>query len=92
MTMSVAEVRAYLIADGKLLATGLIIAVVILAFDLLTPLGVAGGVPYVILVLLCLWAKHRVSPYVMAGSLRSWITVNVLIRGIIASSCINAAR
>ena len=66
--MSVAEVRAYLIADGKLLATGLIIAVVILAFDLITPLGVAGGVPYVILVLLCLWAKHRVSSYVMAAT------------------------
>ena len=68
LTRPIAEVRACLIADGQLLTAGLMLAAVILAFDLLTPLGVAGGVPYVSLVLLCLWAKHQASTYLMAAA------------------------
>ncbi|MCH8136658.1 MAG: PAS domain S-box protein, partial [Proteobacteria bacterium] len=60
------KVRAFLTSDGKLLAVGLLLSLIILAFDLLTPLGVAGGVPYVVLVLLCLWAKHSACTYLMA--------------------------
>lgn len=60
------QIRACLIADRKLIAVGMGFAAVVLAFDLLTPLGVAGGVPYVVLVLLCLWAKHAASTYMMA--------------------------
>lgn len=65
--MSIAEVRAFLTSDGKLLAVGLLLSLIILAIDLLTPLGVAGGVPYVVLVLLCLWAKHSACIYLMAA-------------------------
>lgn len=70
-TEYIAQVRAVWGDDGKLISGGLLLAVVILAFDLSAPLGVAGGVPYVTLVLLCLWAKHPSSTYLMAvvGSL-----------------------
>jgi len=67
-TRFLAEVRACLTTDGKLLAAGFVLAVVILGFDLLTPLGVAGGVPYVALVMLCLWAKHSACSYLTAAT------------------------
>ncbi|MBD3308287.1 PAS domain S-box protein, partial [candidate division KSB3 bacterium] len=38
----------------------------ILLFDVEMPLGVAGGVPYVMLVLMALWFPHRYSPIIAA--------------------------
>ncbi len=42
------------------------VAIVVLVFDLLLPLGVAGGVPYVVLVLIALWSPWRNYIYLMA--------------------------
>ena len=50
------------ISDAKLLLLSILIASVVFTFDLLLPLGVAAGVPYVALVLLGMWARK--TPYV----------------------------
>jgi PAS domain S-box-containing protein len=42
------------------------VAIVVLVFDLSLPLGVAGGVPYVVLVLIALWSPWRNYIYLMA--------------------------
>jgi PAS domain S-box-containing protein len=42
-------------------------AVAIFFVDLLLPLGIAGGVPYVAIVLLGIWSQVRCFPYVMAA-------------------------
>lgn len=44
----------------------LILAITVLGFDLSLPLGVAGGVPYVALVLIALWSPWRNYIYLMA--------------------------
>lgn len=44
-----------------------VVAVTVLAFDLLLPLGVAGGVPYVALVLMGIWFSNPQSIYVLAA-------------------------
>lgn len=63
----VARGRAVFRDDSKLFAVGLLLASIILFLDLMAPLGVAGGVPYVVLVLICLWARHPSSAYLMAS-------------------------
>lgn len=54
----VVQSPALLKSDGKLIAAGVVLALAIFAFDIYVRLGVAAGVPYVALVLICLWAKH----------------------------------
>ncbi len=48
---------------AKLLITGLLLAVAILAFDFSIPLGVAAGVPYIVLVLISLWSPRPSHTY-----------------------------
>jgi hypothetical protein len=43
-------------ANGRIIALGFAVAAAIFVFDLSLPLGVAGGVPYVALVLVGLWS------------------------------------
>ena len=49
-----------------MIAVILIIAVSVLAFDLVMPLGVAGGVPYVALILTGYWLRNHRHIYVLA--------------------------
>ncbi|MEE8371570.1 MAG: PAS domain S-box protein [Sphingomonadales bacterium] len=60
------HIKDILKTDSRLLAISLVLAVVIFAMDVTTPLGVAGGVPYVALVLAGLWARSPYYTYVMA--------------------------
>ncbi|MFC1672942.1 diguanylate cyclase domain-containing protein [Pseudomonadota bacterium] len=50
----------------KILALSVLITVLVLAFDLSLPLGVAGGVPYVALVLVGLWYPRRDAAFALA--------------------------
>jgi PAS domain S-box-containing protein len=50
----------------KVIGSSIVVAVIILIFDLYLPLGVAGGVPYVVLVLIGLWSPWRYYVYLMA--------------------------
>ncbi len=52
---------------NRLIILSIIIAGLIFAFDLLLPLGVAGGVPYVALVLLGIWFPGRLHIFVLAA-------------------------
>ena len=52
--------------EARVLTACFLIAVATLMFDLLTPLGVAGGVPYFLLVLVSLWSDRLKMPYYMA--------------------------
>ena len=46
--------------NGKLIIfLSVLVAMAGLAFDLSLPLGVAGGVPYIVLVLIALWSPWR---------------------------------
>jgi hypothetical protein len=47
------------ISDSKIIISCSLIALVIFIIDSLTPLGVAGGVPYILVILISLWAKNR---------------------------------
>lgn len=53
-------------SDRKLITACLLIALAIFAFDSFTPLGVAGGTPYIFIVLLGLWSPRPRLPIYMA--------------------------
>lgn len=53
--------------EKVVVALTLFVALAVLALDLSLPLGVAGGVPYVALVLIALWAPWRSYIFYMAG-------------------------
>ena len=55
------------LSTGGLVVVIAVVAAVILAVDLSLPLGVAGGVPYVALVLLGMWLPSRRYILVLAG-------------------------
>ena len=59
------------IQRSVLTLVAIVVAIAIMAMDLIIPLGVAGGVPYIIIVLLGLWAKGKrfVIISAIAGSL-----------------------
>lgn len=48
-------------------ATSVLVAGAVLAFDLSMPLGVAGGVPYVVLVLMGIWFPKRRYAFILAA-------------------------
>jgi len=52
--------------ENKILASCIGIALVIFYIDTLIPLGVAGGVPYVLVILISLWSKNKRLPIIMA--------------------------
>jgi PAS domain S-box-containing protein len=54
-------------SDFKMIVGTVVLAAVILAFDLSMPLGVAGGVPYVALVLIGSWSEKRWHVHVLAS-------------------------
>jgi hypothetical protein len=53
-------------ANRKIIASCLALALVIFLFDISLPLGVAGGVPYILIVLLALWSPRPSLPIHMA--------------------------
>ncbi len=55
-------------SNPLIIAVAAALAVVIFLTDLSLPLGVAGGVPYVVLVLFGWWFQRRRSIYVLAAS------------------------
>lgn len=57
-----------------LIAGWWILTAFIFLLDILTPLGVAGGVPYVALVLLTLWSKNNQTP-ILAGIMGTVLTL-----------------
>ncbi len=54
-------------ASLGLIAFACALAALILAFDMLVPLGVAGGVPYAGVVLISLWSRWRPLVFALAG-------------------------
>ena len=54
--------------DGKIVILCLIISIAIFIIDSLIPLGVAGGVPYILVVLVSLWSPRKRLPYYVAIS------------------------
>ena len=52
--------------EGRLLALCLILSLAIFLFDTSIPLGVAGGVPYILVVLVSICSKHRRLTYYVA--------------------------
>ena len=54
------------VSQVKRIALGAVAALTIFVFDLSLPLGVAGGVPYVVLVLISLWSPRRSTTWVAA--------------------------
>ena len=55
-------------SDSKIIALCLTISIAIFILDSLIPLGVAGGVPYILLVLVSLWSPRKKLPiYVAIG-------------------------
>ncbi len=55
------------LTERRYIALSAVVAAAIFALDLLMPLGVAGGVPYVALVLLALWAPRQRYIIIMAA-------------------------
>ncbi len=53
-------------SDKKIITICLFIALGIFIFDSLIPLGVAGGVPYIVVVLVSLWDNRKKLPVYMA--------------------------
>ncbi len=54
------------ISEGKVVALCLIISMAIFILDTSIPLGVAGGVPYILVVLVSLWSPGKKLPYYAA--------------------------
>ena len=52
--------------DKKIIALCLMLALVIFVVDSLLPLGVAGGVPYILVVLVALWSPREKLPVFLA--------------------------
>ena len=73
------------INELSVIAITVVAAVTILAFDLSQPLGVAGGVPYVTLVLIAIWHPRQGYIYLMAV-LGTLLTIS----GYIASESVSA--
>ena len=60
--METMKMKAYGNINNRIILFGIILTVGILIFDLLLPLGVAGGVPYVAVILITFWAsKYRIT-------------------------------
>jgi hypothetical protein len=53
-------------SDRKIIASCLALAIAVFLFDISLPLGVAGGVPYILIVLLALWSPRPNLPIHMA--------------------------
>ncbi len=53
-------------SGGKIVALCLIISIAIFILDSFIPLGVAGGVPYILVVLVSLWSPRKRLPYYVA--------------------------
>ncbi|MCG8635776.1 MAG: hypothetical protein MI863_18210 [Desulfobacterales bacterium] len=53
-------------SDTKVTVVCLFLAIVIFIMDSLIPLGVAGGVPYILIVLISLWSNGKNMPVYMA--------------------------
>lgn len=54
-------------SEARLLVAAVLMAVATFTFDLFTPLGVAGGAPYTVLVLLGLWSRRASLLPILAG-------------------------
>ena len=52
--------------DSKIIALCLILSISIFVVDSIIPLGVAGGVPYILVVLVSLWSPRKKLPYYVA--------------------------
>ena len=66
------------LADTRLLVLSIVLSGGIFAVDLSLPLGVAGGVPYVIVVLASLWSPRRRDTYLSAkGSTKLHMSSNI---------------
>ncbi len=52
--------------DRKIIALCLTLSIVIFVIDSLIPLGVAGGVPYIFVVLVSLWSPRKKLPFYVA--------------------------
>jgi len=52
--------------DSKIIALCLILSILIFVVDSMIPLGVAGGVPYILVVLVSLWSPRKRLPYYVA--------------------------
>ena len=53
-------------SDAKIIIICLLLSVAIFTLDSLIPLGVAGGVPYILVVLVSLWSHRKKLPIYMA--------------------------
>lgn len=53
-------------APHRLVMLAAVLAILFLAFDFLLPLGVAGGIPYIALVLLGIWFPKKQHVYALA--------------------------
>lgn len=53
-------------SDGNVITICTFLALAIFTLDILTPLGVAGGVPYILVVLISLWGRRKKLPFYMA--------------------------
>ena len=53
-------------SDTKTILICLILTIVIFIIDLLTPLGVSAGIPYILVILISLWAHRIKLPYYWA--------------------------
>jgi len=53
-------------SDNKVIIICLLLSFAILILDSLVPLGVAGGVPYILVVLVSLWSRRKNLPIYMA--------------------------
>jgi hypothetical protein len=54
------------ISDSKIIVLCVILSIAIFILDSLIPLGVAGGVPYVLVVLFSLWSSRKKLPFYAA--------------------------
>ncbi len=59
------DIKSY---DGKIVTLCLIISIAIFILDSLIPLGVAGGVPYILVDLVSIWSPRKRLPYYVAIS------------------------
>lgn len=60
--------------DRKFLFFGFFLAIAVFVFDILSPLGIAGGIPYVAIVLITLWVSGKKHTY-YAGIFGTALTI-----------------
>jgi hypothetical protein len=53
-------------SDGKIIVICLLLSLGIFTIDSLIPRGVAGGIPYILVILISLWSQRRYLPIYMA--------------------------